>query len=1177
MMKKKKALWFAPLLVMLFVLGIAIQGAVANEFEAGASAPVIKADKAKYNIGQKMFLQVNDADSAAIANTIAVTITSSETGASCTKTLKNGGSTGSQFGDAAGNSDDAAGGSNHGVAFSLTPYSSANGAVGHDATLEVARTDTITITFTSADGDSASITRAIGYEEGVFTGTTTKGLVVGASTINSDAGTTTGVLTAENADYAPANISVYLKDNDLNGDSTVQDTVKLDVVTASGSSQTLTLKESGKNTGVFYGKVAAAYADTTSITDANGVEHNGLPNDDGTDTPCVVTVSGSGDTVTLKYDAANMDVLPDGSEAHTSFDIPLGLGTKGTIAVDKENYLRPDVMTVTITDPDLNANPNAIDTFPSTTNTGVVSIKTVVGTEAYTAPNGTFSETGPNTGVFTANFTFDPNETANDNDSVIKVGAADTITVKYNDAHDGNTDPVDNTVSTTASYSMVNGTVSISPTIAADGTNLTIDITDPDRNLSSTTIDTFTSNTSTVATTAERATNAAAGYVKIESTQGDILAQDALGDQITLTETGVNTNIFRTTVGLNIGSTVDNDGILDAATGDTLTVTYYDPDDATGSNTSTITATALAQSQVAGLAFDASSYEVNGLVTVTLTDNDLNTDATTKQTDNTSLTLKSTTNTDGVKVNLTETDINSGVFQGKVRLSNTTNDIATGIDALNVAAGDTLTLEYNDTPAGLLQATATVEANTGTIELSKTSLSLVGDVVTVTVKDNDLNTSATAINSVAAGTTLIVKSNSDATGTGIKLTETDIDTGIFTGTFKTGATTVAGAIPTIKVANGDNLSVVYKDAKNAALQTNALVTATATAGEELAAITFDTDKAILGETTTITVSDRDADTSAGAKNSINVNVFSNSDPIGITLTLLETDVHTGIFSGTVKTSAISTITQTQVKAAVGDNLSVSYIDTTDADPVTPQTKVVESIPVAELAALTAEPASVTVAPEGTASVTVSGGTSPYTVASADTSIATAVVAENTVTITGVAAGGPVDVTVTDADSNTATVAVTVEKVVTPEPVPTGQNSTKLTGDDIANAPVNLGSVVTGGGQMQLALSFPAYAAAVDEYVAVQTPDGALFFVGSDNTLTTELVPYATGVTDAKAATIFDAFSICSPFGGAALVPTGTWTIYSLVLPANGGDLSTIDWAAGDYDLQYYSFAVSCSN
>lgn len=137
------------------------------------------------------------------------------------------------------------------------------------------------------------------------------------------------------------------------------------------------------------------------------------------------------------------------------------------------------------------------------------------------------------------------------------------------------------------------------------------------------------------------------------------------------------------------------------------------------------------------------------------------------------------------------------------------------------------------------------------------------------------------------------------------------------------------------------------------------------------------------------------------------------------------------------------------------------------------------------------------------------------------------------------------------------------------PVPIDQTITELTGADRANAPANLGSVVTDGDQIQLALSFPAYAAAVDEYAAVQYPDGTLFFVAPDNSLTIEYVAYAVGVTDATNVSVCGSFDVCTLFG--ASVPTGTWTVYSLVAPSNGGDLSGVV----NYDLPYYTFEVTC--
>ena len=139
--------------------------------------------------------------------------------------------------------------------------------------------------------------------------------------------------------------------------------------------------------------------------------------------------------------------------------------------------------------------------------------------------------------------------------------------------------------------------------------------------------------------------------------------------------------------------------------------------------------------------------------------------------------------------------------------------------------------------------------------------------------------------------------------------------------------------------------------------------------------------------------------------------------------------------------------------------------------------------------------------------------------------------------------------------------------------PSGPKVTQVTGDDRANAVVTLGSVVTGGDQMALVMNFPAYEAAVDIYAAVQFPDGNLYVVKSDGSLTMDFVPYATGVTQAQSATLLDSFDVCTPSG--AFVPTGTWQVYAVVTPTNGGNFSAIDFTSGEYDLWFYSFDVTC--
>lgn len=71
------------------------------------------------------------------------------------------------------------------------------------------------------------------------------------------------------------------------------------------------------------------------------------------------------------------------------------------------------------------------------------------------------------------------------------------------------------------------------------------------------------------------------------------------------------------------------------------------------------------------------------------------------------------------------------------------------------------------------------------------------------------------------------------------------------------------------------------------------------------------------------------------------------------------------------------------------------------------------------------PANVAVAPSATATVTVSGGTAPFTVASSDDKIATAKAENSTITVTGVEEG-TATITVTDAKQIKGKFSVTVK-------------------------------------------------------------------------------------------------------------------------------------------------------
>ncbi len=128
--------------------------------------------------------------------------------------------------------------------------------------------------------------------------------------------------------------------------------------------------------------------------------------------------------------------------------------------------------------------------------------------------------------------------------------------------------------------------------------------------------------------------------------------------------------------------------------------------------------------------------------------------------------------------------------------------------------------------------------------------------------------------------------------------------------------------------------------------------------------------------------------------------------------------------------------------------------------------------------------------------------------------------------------------------------------------------------DIESAPVDLGSIATGGNTMGLAVNFPPFTSPVDIWVVVQLPDGTLAFLDSEHVLTLNQVPFEVGATEANVSTIVKEFEICSQSGG-PLLPEGRWTIYWLITPANGGNIDLIDFDKGPYELDDYVFDLHC--
>jgi hypothetical protein len=110
--------------------------------------------------------------------------------------------------------------------------------------------------------------------------------------------------------------------------------------------------------------------------------------------------------------------------------------------------------------------------------------------------------------------------------------------------------------------------------------------------------------------------------------------------------------------------------------------------------------------------------------------------------------------------------------------------------------------------------------------------------------------------------------------------------------------------------------------------------------------------------------------------------------------------------------------------------------------------------------------------------------------------------------------------------------------------------------------------------MELGLSFPSCSIPVDIYAAVQVPGYPLMLIDGSNALTTDLVPFRTATQGPASSQIVESFEVCQ--GGQAILPTGTWIVYWLVVPSTGGNFNAINWA-GDYELGYYVFQLNCGN
>ena len=584
--------------------------------------------------------------------------------------------------------------------------------------------------------------------------------------------------------------------------------------------------------------------------------------------------------------------------------------TAAQLSIDKTQYRSTDKVKITLAAPDLNTDSSAINFVTQTVNqyallnydnlyfqmgNNVVGKMTVLvnglAANASSAITVTFLESGANTGTFT--YSLDLTKIKKNDGSSIANG--DTLTIKYYDAINDVTSTATATIGVTAASISLDRTT-LPPVVGTDKIKLYVTANDPESNKNTESIDKVTGI-----------------MYSIYFYNGTIVRNGT----IDLSESDANTGIFKGTITIDPTGFSLNQEV--ALIGGWVTVQYPDP--ASGKN---ITATSYFKATDASISVDKSTATFGDKLTITVVDPDANRDSKSAESVTVLCSFTNLTGSDDSKsFTLDETDVNTGTFQATITL---------GKD-LYVKPGTTMTFSYDDgTPSYITAATGfpstavekdfdvNMASSTGKVYTDKAEYGY-GSKMVITVVDPDLNTDIYSKQSVD-----VIVRISGQPDQKVTLTEADLSSSIFNGTFKWGT----DLWPSVAVKDllGKTFYIYYKDVADASGNT-VYQSCSGQVKSWDGAVTFDKSYYDVGDMATVTVNDPDANVNPDMLDTVQVTVYSSSDPVGQTLTATETGENTGVFTTTVQVS--SSIATGKVYAKYGDTLTASYKDNYPAD------------------------------------------------------------------------------------------------------------------------------------------------------------------------------------------------------------------------------------------------------
>ena len=673
------------------------------------------------------------------------------------------------------------------------------------------------------------------------------------------------------------------------------------------------LEETSSDSGVFEGTIEYKMLNQLSVDDAGTYDDVVAVDDE------LVIILDDGYTGTSAPEVAyDGDHVREDAPTHT-----------GEVSFDSATYRVADEVTITLVDPDLNVDTDAIDIYTVQANSTeaadtLLHLEIADGCTIDDFERFSLRETTDDSGTFEGSFEV-PGEC---NGST----TGEDISATYYDFRDssGGTTEWGDSATIGADTGSVSFDRTVYPVPAAGSVVMVyVSVDDADFDESSTSVESIDDATITV---------------KVGSTTIETLGT---ADK-PLEETGVDTGVFEYTLEIR-----SDDTNYELEQGSIITVKYDDPTDASG-NKNSVSDSATFDLRNAVLQSDKSTYVIGQDALLTLIEPDLNLDSDSQET--LSLTIiKWDSDAEGkadlsfgefgaVPSNLRETDANTGIFQVVIT-------IPEEISKNKLERGEEITLTYTDDgpsgadTVGVTDRDVELQIETSdfgaTIELDQNVYTWT-DKVFITAVASDYNFDSNVIDEIGGendGEITVRVRGGDLPK--YRLAETGPDTGVFTGEItlagfsydriKYTAPSTSGSGPTdgtLNTNNEDGLSISFEYSDSEApLVASALIRWNVGEVQWLEASYAATGSGI------VRVIDPDMNTNPSAVDNINdVVVYSETFLGGIELTVTETQEASGIFEGTVEFDPESASQGHRLQVTEGDIVTAEYDDRTLPPP-----------------------------------------------------------------------------------------------------------------------------------------------------------------------------------------------------------------------------------------------------